>query len=56
MYGCCLQVGEQFLYHWKTFPIILPAPVNATGPAHTHNNTNNADIPYITGNTWRDTL
>ncbi|XP_054282157.1 uncharacterized protein LOC128999597 isoform X1 [Macrosteles quadrilineatus] len=43
------EVGEQFLYHWKTFPIILPAPVNATGPAHTHNNTNNADIPYITG-------
>nr|CAH7734906.1 unnamed protein product [Callosobruchus chinensis] len=22
------QVAEQFLYHWKTFPIILPSPVS----------------------------
>ncbi|XP_073996983.1 uncharacterized protein isoform X2 [Rhodnius prolixus] len=40
------QVGEQFLYHWKTFPIVLPSPVNAIetgGPL-----TSSADIPYIT--------
>ncbi|XP_046659884.1 uncharacterized protein LOC124353884 isoform X2 [Homalodisca vitripennis] len=41
------EVGEQFLYHWKTFPIILPPPVNATAPSHT--SVANADIPYITG-------
>lgn len=40
------QVGEQFLYHWKTFPIVLPSPVNAVdpnGPLST-----SADIPFIT--------
>lgn len=21
------EVAEQFLYHWKTFPIILPSPI-----------------------------
>ncbi|KAJ8939049.1 hypothetical protein NQ318_007680 [Aromia moschata] len=22
------HVAEQFLYHWKTFPIVLPSPVS----------------------------
>lgn len=22
------DVAEQFLYHWKTFPIILPSPIS----------------------------
>ncbi|RZF45449.1 hypothetical protein LSTR_LSTR009320 [Laodelphax striatellus] len=42
------EVGEQFLYHWKTFPIVLPPPVNATVP-HGSLASNNTDIPYITG-------
>nr|XP_024217346.1 uncharacterized protein LOC106677266 isoform X2 [Halyomorpha halys] len=41
------QVGEQFLYHWKTFPIILPSPVNALDPNGPISSS--ADIPYITG-------
>ncbi|KAK9508814.1 hypothetical protein O3M35_006279 [Rhynocoris fuscipes] len=41
------QVGEQFLYHWKTFPIVLPQPVNATETSAPV--TSSADIPYITG-------
>ncbi|KAF6199354.1 hypothetical protein GE061_007380 [Apolygus lucorum] len=40
------QVGEQFLYHWKTFPIVLPSPVNAVDSAPL---STSADIPYITG-------
>lgn len=23
------EVAEQFLYHWKTFPIILPPPISS---------------------------
>lgn len=42
------EVGEQFLYHWKTFPIVLPPPVNATIPPHGALS-GNSDIPYITG-------
>ncbi|XP_075230474.1 uncharacterized protein LOC142329675 isoform X3 [Lycorma delicatula] len=40
------QVGEQFLYHWKTFPIILPPPVNATAPVGT--NGNGGSAPFVT--------
>lgn len=36
-----LQVAEQFLYHWKTFPIILPLPLTASNPpAHQHQQQN----------------
>ena len=41
------QVGEQFLYHWKTFPIILPSPVNALDP--NGGPLSSAEIPFITG-------
>jgi hypothetical protein len=33
------QVAEQFLYHWKTFPIILPPPLAVSSPpTHQHQN------------------
>ncbi|XP_014240941.1 uncharacterized protein LOC106661805 isoform X2 [Cimex lectularius] len=41
------QIGEQFLYHWKTFPIVLPLPVNAVENSAALSSS--ADIPYITG-------
>ncbi|KDR19062.1 hypothetical protein L798_06418, partial [Zootermopsis nevadensis] len=32
-------VAEQFLYHWKTFPIILPPPLaSSSQPTHQHQN------------------
>lgn len=43
-----MKVGEQFLYHWKTFPIILPPPADAIQPAH-GSLSSNGEIPYITG-------
>ncbi|KAJ4443209.1 hypothetical protein ANN_04876 [Periplaneta americana] len=31
------DVAEQFLYHWKTFPIILPPPLTvSSAPLHQH--------------------
>ena len=36
-----LQVAEQFLYHWKTFPIILPPPLAVSNPpTHQHQHQN----------------
>jgi hypothetical protein len=36
-----LQVAEQFLYHWKTFPIILPPPLAVSSPpVHQHQHQN----------------
>ncbi|XP_059610904.1 uncharacterized protein LOC132257878 isoform X1 [Phlebotomus argentipes] len=35
------QVAEQFLYHWKTFPIVLPSPLcggNSTSSASSNGN------------------
>ncbi|XP_036323621.1 uncharacterized protein LOC118737306 isoform X1 [Rhagoletis pomonella] len=36
------HVAEQFLYHWKTFPIVLPQPLAATTLALTANNGTNS--------------
>lgn len=27
----CTQVAEELLYHWKSFPIVLPPSVTAAG-------------------------
>lgn len=32
------DVAEQFLYHWKTFPIVLPTPVAVSVPSQPLNN------------------
>lgn len=35
------DVAEQFLYHWKTFPIILPPPLTVSNPPiHQHQHQN----------------
>ncbi|XP_069968935.1 uncharacterized protein [Bactrocera oleae] len=36
------HVAEQFLYHWKTFPIVLPQPLSATTLVLTVNNATNS--------------
>lgn len=39
MYVKSVQVGQNFLYHWKTFPIVLP-PTAITTTVNENDSTN----------------